>query len=149
MRPLLFSSLIALLPAAVAGETPACDPARMNCSPLVACIEATGEIFRGASFGREAGRFYAQSDATQCTGTWARAPGGLGVAEFTCTDGRSGGSIYPWFEYETGTAVGQGTFADGEVARFWSGNNLARYFAEVDPAEVQRMACQPAAMLFS
>jgi hypothetical protein len=127
-----------------------CDPARMNCSPLVACIEETGEIFRGASFGLDAGPFRADSvTGAVCTGTWQRMPTGIGLAEFTCDDGRSGMSAFTWFEPETGTAVGEGTFADGSVARFWSGNNLARYFREVDPAEVERMACQPADMLLS
>jgi hypothetical protein len=127
-----------------------CDPERMACSPLVACIEETGEIFRGASFGVDAGPFRADSDTgAVCTGTWQRVPPGIGLAEFTCDDGRSGMSAFTWFEPETGTAVGQGSFADGAIARFWSGNNLARYFREVDPAEVQRMACKPADMLLS
>ena len=149
MRRLAFSSLIALLPAAAGAELPVCDPGRMACSPLVACIEATGEIFRGASFGREAGALHARNATTTCTGNWRRTAVGLGVAEFTCTDGRRGRSLFTWFEPETGTAVGTGRFDTGEVARFWAGNNLARHFAEVDPAEAGRMSCTPADMLLS
>lgn len=76
-----------------------------------------------------------------CVGTWQRLPPGLGVAHFFCNDGRDGTSAFTWFELETGTAVGTGQFADGAVARFWSGTNLARYFDEVDPQEAERMAC--------
>lgn len=143
-------ALLALPAPAGASVEALCDPARMTCSPLVACIEETGEIFRGASFGVDAGPFRADSDrGAVCAGTWRRGPLGVGLAEFTCDDGRSGMSAFTWFEPETGTAVGQGSFADGSVARFWAGNNLARYFREVDSAEVQRMACQPADMLLS
>lgn len=141
---------LVLAAAPALAETPACDPARMNCSPLVACVEATGEIFRGASFGVDSGPFHATSDTgATCTGTWRRTALGVGLAEFTCSDGRQGWSAYTWFEPETGTAVGEGRFADGTTARFWSGNNLARYFREVDPAEVQRMACKPGDMVLS
>jgi hypothetical protein len=149
MRTLVIACLISPTLAQASADA-LCDPARMNCSPLVACIEETGEIFRGASFGVDAGPFRADSDTgAVCAGTWRRGPLGVGLAEFTCDDGRSGMSAFTWFEPETGTAVGQGSFADGAVARFWSGNNLARYFREVDPDEVQRMACQPADMLLS
>ena len=149
LRPFALAFLaLPTLAAASAGSL--CDPVRMNCSPLVACIEETGEIFRGASFGLDAGPFRADSDTGAiCTGTWQRVPPGIGLAEFACDDGRSGMSAFTWFEPETGTAVGQGNFADGSLARFWSGNNLARYFREIDPAEVGRMACQPADMLLS
>ena len=60
-----------------------------------------------------------------------------------------GSSVFNWFEPESGTAVGYGTFADGAVARFWAGNNLERYFRELDPEERQRMACNPVDMLLS
>jgi hypothetical protein len=149
-RILLASALaITTLPTPVLADL-LCDPARMNCSPLVACIEETGEIFRGASFGQDAGPFQAISDTgAVCTGTWRRALLGIGIAEFTCDDGRSGTSVYTWFEPETGTAVGDGDFADGAEARFWSGNNLERYFREIDPDERDRMACKPEVMLLS
>jgi hypothetical protein len=127
-----------------------CDPARMNCSPLVACVEATGEIFRGASFGVDGGPFHAESQAgVRCDGTWRRTVMGLGLAEFLCSDGRSGRSAFTWFEPESGTAVGTGQFSTDEVARFWSGNNLERYFREVSPEDRQRMACAPEEMLLS
>jgi hypothetical protein len=125
-----------------------CDPARMNCSNMVACIEETGEYFSGSTFGTDAGPFQATSiTGTVCTGTWRRTILGIGVAEFTCDDGRAGSSVFTWFEPETGTAVGDGEFVDGMTARFWSGNNLEAYFREVDPTERDRMACQPADML--
>jgi hypothetical protein len=74
---------------------------------------------------------------------------GLGLAEFTCSDGRSGTSAFTWFEPESGTAVGSGRFSNGQIARFWAGNNLERYFREVSPGERQRMACAPDDMLLS
>ncbi|MCU0828444.1 MAG: hypothetical protein MUE52_13795 [Tabrizicola sp.] len=133
-----------------AGETLPCDPARMNCSPLVACVEASGEVLRGASFGADSGPFHAESPAgVLCTGSWRRGVMGLGLAEFSCSDGRTGQSIYTYFEPESGTAVGTGRFAGGGEVRFWSGNNLERYFREVAPEERQRMACTPEAMLLS
>ena len=132
------------------GEVAACDPATMTCTPLVVCVEATGEILRGASFGRDAGRLVAVSTAgVVCEGSWRRGLLGLGLAEFTCSDGRSGTSAFTWFEPESGTAVGSGRFADGMVAQFWAGNNLERYFREVAPEDRQRMACQPGDMLMS
>jgi hypothetical protein len=142
----------ALLVAApvAADDTPSCDPVTMNCSPLVACVEATGEILRGASFGGDSGPFHAEGSAgVLCTGTWRRGPLGLGLAEFTCSDGRSGKSLFTFFEPQSGTAVGTGHFSGGGEVRFWSGNNLERYFREVAPEERQRMACTPEAMLLS
>ncbi|NHB75506.1 hypothetical protein [Rhodobacter calidifons] len=131
-----------------AEEVQFCDPATMNCSPLVVCIEATGEMMRGASFGLDAGPFFAQSrDGVLCEGSWRRGLFGVGLAEFTCSDGRSGQSAFTWFEPESGTAVGKGSFSTGEVARFWAGNNLERYFRKVAPEERQRMACSPEEML--
>ncbi|MGL4238426.1 MAG: hypothetical protein ACRCSW_20360 [Tabrizicola sp.] len=133
-----------------ADQAPTCDPETMNCSPLVVCIEATGEIMRGASFGTDSGPFLVLSvNGTICEGTWRRSPIGLGLAEFTCSDGRSGKSAFTWFEPESGTAVGSGQFSDGTEGRFWSGNNLERYFREVSPEDRQRMACSPDEMLTS
>jgi hypothetical protein len=138
-------------PGAAANETKlTCDPDTMNCSPIVACIETTGEMFRGSSFGTDLGPLRVDTDeGVTCTGTWRRAIGGIGLAEFSCSDGRYGTSVYTWFEPETGTAVGQGTFADGTTIKFWAGNNLDGYFANVDPSEVQKMACPPDDMLLS
>jgi hypothetical protein len=125
-----------------------CDRAGAVCVPLVVCVEATGEILRGVAIGRDAGAILAMSDTgAVCEGTWRRSFMGLGLAEFACSDGRSGTSAFTWFEPESGTAVGSGRFSNGEAARFWSGNNLERYFREVAPDERQRMACSPADML--
>ncbi len=134
--------------------TPTCDPSTMNCSPLVACVVATGEILRGASQGTDKGRFYAMGDnGVICVGAWRRGPLGVGLATFSCNDGRLGQAMYTWFEPESGTAVGTGHFTEGGVdggeVRFWSGNNLERYFREVAPEDRQRMACTPDAMLLS
>jgi hypothetical protein len=147
--PLAAAVLLSAIPATA--ETPAvCDPLTMDCSPMVACVEATGEIFRGATFGRERGPLRAESAAgVVCDGMWARGLMGLGLAEFTCSDGRSGTSVFTWFEPESGTAVGSGKFSNGEEARFWAGNNLVRYFREVAPEERQRLACTPEDMLVS
>ena len=147
MRALVLASALAC-PVIASADT--CDPKRMNCSPLVACVEETGEYFRGASFGQDAGPFRADSvTGAVCTGTWRRTLLGIGIAEFRCDDGRMGSSVFNWFEPESGTAVGYGTFVDGGVARFWAGNNLERYFREIDPEERQRMACNPIDMLLS
>ncbi|MEM7718678.1 MAG: hypothetical protein AAF222_05700 [Pseudomonadota bacterium] len=147
MRAFFLASVLAT-PALGAGLQ--CDPGRMNCSPLVACIEESGEYFRGASFGQDAGPLQATSvTGAVCTGTWRRTLMGIGIAEFTCDDGRVGSSVFNWFEPESGTAVGHGSFADGSVARFWAGNNLERYFREIDPLERERMACNPVDMLLS
>lgn len=140
----------ALIGAAAFAEAPSCDPETMACSPLLVCIETTGEIMRGASFGEDSGPFRAQSlEGVVCEGNWRRSFMGIGLAEFTCSDGRSGKSTFTWFEPESGTAVGSGQFSNGEIARFWGGNNLERYFREVDPEERQRMACTPEDMLLS
>lgn len=147
MRAFILASALA---APAYADTAICDPGTMNCSPLVACVEDTGEYFRGASFGQDAGPFQAESvTGAVCTGKWKRTMLGIGVAEFNCDDGRMGSSIFNWFEPESGTAVGHGTFLDGAVARFWAGNNLEKYFREIDPAERQRMACSPVDMLLS
>lgn len=131
-----------------AQDLPTCDPVRMDCSPLVVCIEATGERFRGASFGRDAGPFHMRSESGPvCQGQWSRTAIGIGLAEFSCADGRRGTSAFTWFEPETGTAVGSGRFADGTPARFGAGNNLARYFREVSPEDQLRMGCNMVALL--
>ncbi len=131
-------------------KVPACDPQSMDCSPLVVCVEATGEIMRGASFGRDEGPFATESsDGVLCEGTWRRGFMGVGLASFTCNDGRSGKSAFTWFEPESGTAVGTGTFSDGQEARFWGGNNLERYFREISPQDRQAMTCTPEDMLLS
>lgn len=150
-RVLLPVALLQTLPSVARGEgVPSCDPATMDCSPLVVCVESSGEILRGASFGRDAGPFMAQSlNGALCTGEWRRTFLGLGVATFACDDGRSGASAFTWFEPESGTAVGSGTFSTGETARFWAGNNLERYFREIAPEERARMACTAEAMLLS
>ena len=149
MRRLILASAL-VMPLASNAQEITCDPQTMNCSPFVACIEETGEYFRGASFGQDAGPFQATSvTGAVCTGQWSRVPPGIGIAEFTCDDGRAGTSVYTWFEPESGTAVGSGQFSDGAEARFWAGNNLERYFREIDPSERQRMACQPVDMLLS
>ncbi|MFN5998002.1 MAG: hypothetical protein ACK47Z_12945 [Paracoccaceae bacterium] len=122
----------------------------MNCSPMVVCVEATGEILRGASFGVDSGSFAVESTTgVICEGNWRRSFMGLGLAEFSCSDGRSGRSAFTWFEPESGTAVGTGQFSTGEEARFWGGNNLERYFREIAPEERRRMACSPGDMLLS
>lgn len=140
-------ALVVAVPA-VAQDTPPCDPATMNCSPLVACVEATGEIFRGASFGAESGPLQAGNGAgVSCAGTWRRGPLGLGLAGFSCSDGRTGRSVHTVFEPESGTAVGTGRLSTGEDVRCWSGNTLDRYFREVAPEERQRMACAPQVLL--
>jgi hypothetical protein len=142
--------VVGLCRSAIAEEVPVCDPSTMDCSPVVVCVEATGEVFRGASFGRDSGTFAALSvSGVVCKGTWRRTFMGLGLAEFTCADGRSGTSAYTWFEPETGTAVGSGRFSHGEEASFWAGNNLERYFRELAPGDRKRMACQPEDMLVS
>lgn len=140
-----------LLPAAGnASDASPCPKDQAGGIPLAVCIEATGEAFRGRSFGKDGGPFCVESrDGIVCRGTWRRLPSGLGAASFSCSDGRSGTSVYTWFERSTGTAVGDGSLADGSVARFWSGNNLARYFREVDPSEAGRMACKIKEMLLS
>lgn len=138
----------ALSGGAALAEVAECDPATVNCSPLVVCVEATGEILRGASFGSSSGPFAAASTSgVICEGSWRRGFLGIGLADFACNDGRSGTSAFTWFEPESGTAVGSGRFSTGEEARFWAGNNLERYFREVAPEEKQRMACSPGDML--
>lgn len=147
-RRVLPALALVLPQSALAERAMPCDPATMSCSPLVICVEATGEIFRGASFGQEAGPFQAMNAAgVLCAGTWRRSFLGIGLAEFQCSDGRSGKSAFTWFEPESGTAVGEGTFSNGENARFWAGNNLERYFRDVAPEERTRMACTPDEML--
>jgi hypothetical protein len=150
MRVLVLASVLAAPVAAFGAEIEDCDEGRLDCAPFVACIEETGEYFRGFSLGADAGPLAGKSvTGTICTGEWARGPGGLGVAKFTCDDGRAGSSVYSWFEPESGTAVGTGQFVDGSEVRFWTGSNLERYFREIDPSERERMACQPADMLLS
>jgi hypothetical protein len=119
-----------------------------SCTPFVGCIEATGEYFQGQSYGPDHGRLIAiSSGGTVCHGSWKRMPPGIGLAEFFCTDGRSGASAYTYFDVESGTAVGQGNFMDGATIDFWAGHKLEDYFETVDPSERDRMACQPADML--
>jgi len=150
MRALIFVSAIAISGAAIADEF-TCDTGDATCTPLVACVEETGEIFRGFTIGGDrSGPLVAQSvTGAICKGTWRETLLGIGLAQFTCDDGRAGTSAFTWFERETGTAVGKGDFVDGTTVRFWSGSNLKRYFEEVDPAEQQRMACEPADMILS
>jgi hypothetical protein len=144
-----FAVLICALPAH-AQEPKTCDPTTMDCSPLTVCVEATGEVMKGASFGRDEGPFeVSSSDGAMCSGTWWRSVMGLGLAKFTCSDGRSGSSAFTWFEPETGTAVGSGKFSDGSVGKFWAGNNLDRYFREMPANEVQKLDCPVADLLIS
>ncbi len=141
MLPVLVLQI--LVSPACADKVPTCIGATTYCAPLVACIPATGEVLRGVSLGRNSGPIQAQSEAgVRCEGTWRRTLLGTGLAEFTCTDGRSGKSSFRWFERETGTAVGTGTFSTGDKAQFWAGNNLERYFREMPPEEMLRLSCK-------
>ena len=139
----LISIVLSILPiVANAQEGPAI--------PFVACVEETGEIFRGTAFGADAGPLNAVSEnGVSCEGEWKRLPLGLGVASFTCDDGRTGTTIYHYFDTATGTAIGDGSLQDGSPTRFWSGYRLEDYFKTKDPSERERMACQPEQMLLS
>jgi len=122
----------------------------MNCSTMVVCVDTTGEILGGSSFGTDAGPFSVTSDAgVVCEGQWRRTFSCIGLAQFTCNGARQGTSIFIWFEPESGTVVGTGRFDDGTQAHFWGGNNLERHFREVAPEDRARMACAPDAMLTS
>lgn len=133
-----------------AAEVPTCDPDRDNCSRFAACVSGTSEIIRGTSFGIDAGTIYAQSDkGVTCQGTWRRGFMGVGLARFTCDDGRSGQAAYTWLDPRTGTATGTGSFDDGTLVRFWSGNNLASYFRSADPNDLAALECTPADLLLS
>ena len=141
MLPVLLLPLLAL--PANAEKVPSCIGATTYCAPLVACIPATGEVFRGVSLGHDSGPVRALSDAgVRCEGTWRRTLLGAGVAELTCSDGRSARSTFRWFERETGTAVGKGKFSTGDEAQFWAGNNLMRYFQEMPLGEMLRLSCK-------
>ena len=119
-------------------------------SPFVACVEATGEIFRGFSMGVDAGPLAATSKTgTTCKGEWQRLDTGAGAATFTCNDGRWGTALYDWFDPDTGTAVGTGEMDNQNVVRFWSGYRLEDYFNQIDPAERARMTCLPSDLLLS
>lgn len=72
---------------------------------------------------------------------------GLGLAEFSYSDGRSGRSAFTWFEQDTATAVGSGTFTDGRTALFWAGNNLESHFCDMLPEQTQTMDCAMADLL--
>lgn len=150
MRAVLLASglVVALGAGATVGRAASCPDTGEHCVTFVACIEETGEHFKGYALGHDAGTLAATSSlGASCTGNWWRTLLGLGRAEFSCDDGRSGSSLYTWFDRDTGTAIGSGQFADGARARFWSGSDLERYFRETDPDEVQRMKCQPRRML--
>jgi len=135
--------LLALVLPASADKVPNCRGETVYCAPLIVCIPATGEVFRGVSLGRRSGPVRAQSEAgVRCEGTWRRTLLGAGVAELTCTDGRSARSSFRYFEPETGTAVGKGKFSNGDEAQFWAGNNLMRYFQEMPPEEMLRLSCK-------
>jgi hypothetical protein len=145
-----FPLTLVLVATPALADMPVCNPVTMDCSPVVACVAATGEILRGATFGVDSGVISATSDTgATCTGGWQRTVIGLGLAQFSCTDGRTGASAFTWFEPSSGTAVGSGQMSDGTTVQFWAGNNLARYFREVAPGTEAAMACDPDAMLSS
>ena len=120
-----------------------CQPTGNYCTPVVGCIAETGEMFWGVTRGREFGPLAAVSSfGASCAGTWKKVPLALGAAHFTCSDGRSGTSLYTYFEKSTGTAIGNGTFQNGQVIRFWAGWNLEDYFNNVAPKDREAMRCK-------
>lgn len=126
-----------------------CDIHGANCSEIVACIEETGEYFRGgASNDDDGGPLIIRSSLGHvCTGDWWRTVLGIGRAEITCDDGRAGKATFLWFDKDSGTVVGSGTLNNGEEIRYWTGGKLEQYFNEIDPAERDRMSCSPGNML--
>ena len=136
-----FAALSLAWPAS-AEDIAVCDLSMNYCLPLIACIAPTGEVLRGVSFGRNSGTLSAQSaDGLRCSGAWSAGFEGVGAAEFTCSDGRSGRSATIYFEPKTGTNVGKIILGDGTKAEFWVGDNLGRYFRELSPEQVQAVGC--------
>lgn len=145
----VWAAALVLAPIA-ANALSTCNPDTQDCSRFAACVQDTAEVFHGVSFGRDAGPLEAETEAgVQCSGQWHRGPMGVGIAEFSCSDGRSGNALYTWIDPDTGTARGKGQFSDGTAVWFWAGNDLGRYFASADPDDLADVACTPAEMLFS
>lgn len=148
IRALFEAAFSGLLGTAGVAEVPACTS--QGCSSFAACVPDTRELIVGTSFGRDSGPIYAKSDSgTFCTGDWRRTVMGIGVAQFTCDDGRQGQAVYTWLDPDTGTATGTGRFNNGTLVRFWSGNDLARYFSSADPADLAVADCTPAELFMS
>ncbi|MDJ0826542.1 MAG: hypothetical protein QNJ16_13655 [Rhodobacter sp.] len=150
MRAICLASAIAVWPAISCAAAECADPQAPYCVPFVGCVEATGEVFRGETYGARRGPLWATSSTgARCYGRWRRTLLGLGfgVATFRCQDGRIGRSTYTYFEKRSGTAVGNGTFGDGTRVRFWAGWNLEGYFASRAPDERARLACRPSEMV--
>ncbi|MGB1235816.1 MAG: hypothetical protein ACPG5U_08790 [Planktomarina sp.] len=101
------------------------------CVPVVACIEASSEIFEGRTYGRDRGTVatYSTKGAT-CSGTWQRTLFGMGTGAFACDDGRDGTVVFYYLDQSTGTALGRGTTSADEGIQFWAGHNLPTYFGE-------------------
>lgn len=94
-----------------------------NCVRVLACYGTQGMWFHGRSFGRGEGTLAGlRSDGAACAGTWtARNAFGLGQADVACDDGDTVTVIYTYQEEYTGTAIGYGRSASGQMVQAWSG----------------------------
>ncbi len=122
-----------------------------NCNRVVACVGSDGLWFNGRAFGRGEGTFAGKlSDGTLCDGTWmSRNLLGLGQADVTCEDGRSGRVFYTYQDSYTGTAIGNGLMNTGESIKIWSGNNVLAYLRGDTGERIAMLPCNGAAIPIS
>ncbi|WP_298915847.1 hypothetical protein [uncultured Roseobacter sp.] len=104
------------------------------CVPFVGCVGEQGDFFTGRALGRTEGTLAVEtSGGVICSGDWIpRNFLGVGQANFTCDDGKTGIAYFTYQDPRTGTATGNGLLSDGSKLLVWSGNNI-RQFLAIDP----------------
>lgn len=116
---------------------------QQNCVRVLACIGDKGRWFHGRALGRGSGTLAGVTDdGVSCAGTWtARNVMGLGQADVACDDGMTVRVIYFYQDEWTGTAIGRGISATGEVVKSWSGTHVLDYFRNGAPVGEARLRC--------
>jgi len=117
-----------------------------DCTPVYACIDETGEWFKGQALGQtEKGLVKGVlASGANCIGKWVPPNAVLsGKLDLTCNNGTYMQVYYTQSDPATKTAIGQGISLDGQFVTGWSGKQLKDYFLHTNDVQQGGFTCGP------